>query len=199
MTEEERKKAREEAEKQIEELGTQPQAMVDFTLFFDDWREVDGIKFPHKMRRAMGGETNEEWTVNKVKVNPKIDPKKFEGEAEGSAMNVTRHRIALAAALPARAVRRRTARAQRADRQRPGRRQGSERRRHSRGAGAAHGSGRTGRQRGRATAVAVRRPGRRDVDGPGAGPLQRSTWRSPASRPHVRRTCASAPATTAAR
>ena len=36
-------------------------------------------KFPHKMRRAMGGATTEEWTVNKVKVNPKIDPKKFEG------------------------------------------------------------------------------------------------------------------------
>ena len=30
-------------------------------------------------RRATGGDTNEEWTVNKVKINPKIDPKKFEG------------------------------------------------------------------------------------------------------------------------
>ena len=29
--------------------------MVDFTLFFDDWRDVDGVKFPHKMRRAVGG------------------------------------------------------------------------------------------------------------------------------------------------
>ena len=53
--------------------------MVEYALFFEDWREVGGIKFPHKMRRAMGGTTNEEWTVGKVKVNPKIDPKKFEG------------------------------------------------------------------------------------------------------------------------
>ena len=53
--------------------------MVEFTLFFDDWRDVGGIRFPHKLRRAMGGATNEEWTVGKVKVNPKIDPKKFEG------------------------------------------------------------------------------------------------------------------------
>ena len=79
MTEEERKKAREEAEKQLEALGTQLQATVEFTLFFDDWRDVGGIKFPHRMRRAMSGATNEEWTVGRVKVNPKIDPKKFEG------------------------------------------------------------------------------------------------------------------------
>ena len=74
----ERKKARDDAEKQIEALRSQPQATVEFTLFFDDWRDVGGIKFPHKLRRAMSGDTNE-WTIGKVKVNPKIDSKKFEG------------------------------------------------------------------------------------------------------------------------
>ena len=63
----------------MQELRSQPPAMVEFTLFFDDWREVGGIKFPHKIRRASAGSTNEEWTVGKVKVNPKIDAKKFEG------------------------------------------------------------------------------------------------------------------------
>jgi hypothetical protein len=29
------------------------------------------------MRRAMAGTTTEEWTVNKVKVNPKVDAKRF--------------------------------------------------------------------------------------------------------------------------
>ena len=81
MTDEERKKARPRREKQIQEMQKQPPAMVDYTLFFDDWRDADGVKFPHKMRRAMGGATTEEWTVNKVKVNPKIDPKRFEGES----------------------------------------------------------------------------------------------------------------------
>jgi hypothetical protein len=78
-TDEERKKLREDTEKQVAELETQPQPLADYTLFFDDWRDVDGIKFPHRIRRAMSGVTNEEWTVSKVKVNPKIDPKKFEG------------------------------------------------------------------------------------------------------------------------
>ena len=51
--------------------------LVDVSLFFEDWREADGLKFPHVIRRASEGTTNEEWKVGKVKVNPKIDAKKF--------------------------------------------------------------------------------------------------------------------------
>ena len=79
MTDEEWKKVEAAAEKQLQELRTQPAPMVEFTLFFDDWRDAGGIQFPHRIRRASGGATTEEWTVGKVKVNPKIDPKKFEG------------------------------------------------------------------------------------------------------------------------
>ena len=73
MTDEDRQKMRAEAEKQLKELQSQPPQLVDYSLYFEDWREVDGVKFPHKIRRAMSGATNEEWTINKVKVNPKID------------------------------------------------------------------------------------------------------------------------------
>ncbi|MEX1128863.1 MAG: hypothetical protein WEB50_09880 [Vicinamibacterales bacterium] len=58
------------------------QPLSDLTLFFDDWREVDGLTFPHTMRRAVAGETTEEWTFSKVKVNSKIDPAKFAVEAK---------------------------------------------------------------------------------------------------------------------
>ena len=81
MSDEERKKAQADIEKQIQEMQRQPPVMVDYTVFFDDWRDADGVKFPFKMRRAMGSETTEEWTVSKVKVNPKIDPKRFAGES----------------------------------------------------------------------------------------------------------------------
>jgi hypothetical protein len=80
-TEEERKKATAEAEKQIQEMQRLPPVMADYTLFFEDWRDADGVKFPFKMRRAMGADTTEEWTVSKVKVNPKVDPKRFAGES----------------------------------------------------------------------------------------------------------------------
>ena len=81
MSDDDRKKAQAEIDKQIKELQRQPQVMADYTVFFEDWRDADGVKFPFKMRRAMGSETTEEWTVSKVKVNPKVDPKRFAGES----------------------------------------------------------------------------------------------------------------------
>jgi hypothetical protein len=81
MSDEERKKAQAEIDKQIKEMQRQPAVLADYTVFFEDWRDADGVKFPFKMRRAMGSETTEEWTVSKVKVNPKIDPKRFAGES----------------------------------------------------------------------------------------------------------------------
>ena len=81
MTDEQRKKAQADAEKQIQEMQRTPQPMVDYVVYFEEWKTVDGIKFPFKMRRATAGTTTEEWTVNKVKVNPKVDSKRFAGES----------------------------------------------------------------------------------------------------------------------
>jgi outer membrane lipoprotein-sorting protein len=77
LTDDERKKMQEDAQKQIEQLRNQPPVLVDYTIFFEDWRSVDGVRFPHKMRRAVGSDVTEEWTINKVRINPKIDAKKF--------------------------------------------------------------------------------------------------------------------------
>jgi len=68
-------------EKQMQELQKQAPVLADYAMYFEDWRDVDGIKFPFRMRRSMAGTTTEEWTVNKVKVNPKVDPKRFAGES----------------------------------------------------------------------------------------------------------------------
>ncbi len=43
-----------------------------------DYREVDGVKWPFRIRRAIAGETTEEMTFDRFRVNAKIDPKKFE-------------------------------------------------------------------------------------------------------------------------
>ena len=81
LTDEERKALAADAQRQLREMQTQPPPTVEFTLFFDDWRDEDGIKFPHAVRRATAGTTTEEWTVKKVRVNPRIDPKKFETQS----------------------------------------------------------------------------------------------------------------------
>jgi len=80
-TDEDRKKAREEAEKQIQELQKQPPVLADYVIYFEDWRDAEGVKFPFRMRRATEGTTTEEWTVTRIKVNPKVDPKRFAGES----------------------------------------------------------------------------------------------------------------------
>jgi hypothetical protein len=81
LTDEERKKFAADAEKQVAQI-TQQAPMVDISIFFDDWREVDGVQFPHVMRRASAGTTNEEWTITKVRINPKIDAKKFAADTK---------------------------------------------------------------------------------------------------------------------
>lgn len=80
-TEEERRKLAQDLEARMQKEAAE-QPLVEFSLFFDDWREVDGFTFPHLMRRGSGGETTEEWTINKVKVNAKLDAKKFAVETK---------------------------------------------------------------------------------------------------------------------
>jgi hypothetical protein len=66
-----------EAVKTAQDAANQTPEMADYTVYFEDWRDADGVKFPFKMRRATGGNTTEEWSISKVKLNPKIDAKKF--------------------------------------------------------------------------------------------------------------------------
>ena len=81
LSDEERKKLAADTEKMLsQQIAEQP--MSDFSLFFDDWQQVEGLAFPHKMRRAVAGETTEEWTFTRVKVNPKIDPARFATDAK---------------------------------------------------------------------------------------------------------------------
>jgi hypothetical protein len=53
-------------------------APVDNRLYYADYRDVNGIKWPFRLRRAVGGETVEETTFDRVRVNVRIDAKKFE-------------------------------------------------------------------------------------------------------------------------
>lgn len=53
-------------------------APPEFRLYFGDFRDVDGVMLPFRLRRATGPDTTEETTVDRYRVNVKIDPKKFE-------------------------------------------------------------------------------------------------------------------------
>lgn len=47
-------------------------------LYFADYRAVDGLQLPFRLRRAVGADTIEETTFDRFRVNGKIDPKRFE-------------------------------------------------------------------------------------------------------------------------
>jgi hypothetical protein len=51
---------------------------VEHRLYFADYRDVEGLKFPFRLRRAIGTETTEETTFDRFRVNTKIDQRKFE-------------------------------------------------------------------------------------------------------------------------
>jgi hypothetical protein len=55
-----------------------PAAPPESRLYFSDYREVGGLQFPFRLRRALGPDTTEETTFDGFKVNPKIEAKKFE-------------------------------------------------------------------------------------------------------------------------
>ena len=51
---------------------------VETRLYFADYRDVDGLIWPFRIRRAIGADTVEETTFDRFRVNARIDPKKFE-------------------------------------------------------------------------------------------------------------------------
>ncbi|GMV21076.1 MAG: hypothetical protein AB7L71_08405 [Vicinamibacterales bacterium] len=77
MTEEERKKAMAD----VEEARRQAEAnrkTVEYRVFYSDYKTVNGVKLPHTIRRSVDGKPTEEMTFESIKLNPKIDAKKFE-------------------------------------------------------------------------------------------------------------------------
>ena len=58
--------------------GAEPPKPVEYRLYYADYRDVNGIKWPFRLRRAVAGDTVEETTFDRIRINAKIDPKKFE-------------------------------------------------------------------------------------------------------------------------
>jgi hypothetical protein len=77
MTPEERDKLMKDADARIKEAEANRKT-VEYRVFYGDYQTVDGVKLPHKFSTSIGGAPSSELTIEKFKVNPKIDPKRFE-------------------------------------------------------------------------------------------------------------------------
>ena len=62
----------EEMQKRMEEIRRTPPQLGTYALHLSDFKKVDGIMLPHKIETSLDGEPNEEWTIEKYKVNPSI-------------------------------------------------------------------------------------------------------------------------------
>jgi hypothetical protein len=55
-----------------------PPPAVEQRLYFADYRDVDGLLLPFRLRRAAGADTTEETTFDRFRVNARVDPRRFE-------------------------------------------------------------------------------------------------------------------------
>ena len=52
--------------------------VVEYRVYYSNFQDVGGVKLPLTLQRSIDGKPTEELTLEKVKVNQKIDPKTFE-------------------------------------------------------------------------------------------------------------------------
>jgi hypothetical protein len=51
---------------------------VEYRVYYADYKEVGGVQLPHRIQRSIDGKPAEEMIFDEIKVNPKIDAKKFQ-------------------------------------------------------------------------------------------------------------------------
>jgi len=76
-TPEEREKAMADMDARLKEAEANRKT-VEFRMFYGDFQSVDGVQLPHHFQQAIAGNPSNEVTIEKYKINAKIDPKKFE-------------------------------------------------------------------------------------------------------------------------
>jgi hypothetical protein len=55
-----------------------PPEPSDVSLYLADFQKVDGVMLPHRLTQSIDGKTVDEWTIEKIKVNPAIKADLFE-------------------------------------------------------------------------------------------------------------------------
>lgn len=73
---EERRAYFEEMRKKFE--AEPPPPLVEAHVFYSDYRKVDGVLLPHRITRQVEGKVQEEWTIDKYKLNASLKADQFQ-------------------------------------------------------------------------------------------------------------------------
>ena len=76
-TPEEREKMMKDIEARRKEAEAKART-VEYRLYYGDYKTVGGVQLPHRIQRSIDGKPTEEMIFDTIKVNPKIDAKKFQ-------------------------------------------------------------------------------------------------------------------------
>ena len=55
-----------------------PPPPVENRLYFAEYRSFDGLQLPTRLRRAVAGDTTEETTFDRFRINARVDPRRFD-------------------------------------------------------------------------------------------------------------------------
>jgi hypothetical protein len=77
VTPEQAEHLRQEMEQKIKEAEANRRT-VEYRLIYGDYKTVSGVQMPTRIQRMIDGQATEELSLEKIKVNTKIDPRKFE-------------------------------------------------------------------------------------------------------------------------
>ena len=58
-----------------------PPPLVEANVFYTDYKKVDGVMLPHKITRQVEGKVQEEWTIEKYKLNVPLKAEQFQKKA----------------------------------------------------------------------------------------------------------------------
>jgi hypothetical protein len=76
-TPEEREKLMKDLEARRKEAEANART-VEYRVYYADFKSVGGVQLPHRVQRSIDGKPTEEMIFDTIKVNPKIDAKKFQ-------------------------------------------------------------------------------------------------------------------------
>jgi hypothetical protein len=68
---------RERAEKEREQVVSAAPKLVEYRLFFSDYRDVGSLSLPHRIARGTAQKTTEQWEVKSYKINPTLKADRF--------------------------------------------------------------------------------------------------------------------------
>ncbi|MCA1563892.1 MAG: hypothetical protein LC804_27820, partial [Acidobacteria bacterium] len=68
---------RERLENERRHAEATPAKLVEYRVFFSDYREVGSLSLPHRIARGTAAKTTEEWVVTRYTINPTFKADRF--------------------------------------------------------------------------------------------------------------------------